>query len=294
MVFGYDPSFGNFTPWMHRWYDRLEYNPENDVDGPLLRRVAALTDTLSAAKPWMVTFWTTVTHPPFDVPAGEGVTPAADVDGRYDQSLAYAGREMLNFLETLKRRPDWNRTVVIMVGDHSTPTTWQLRNQDRVGDLNPGHTWTSLAVLGGWPGLPARGPRRVTAAQADIGPTVLGLLDLRTGHHFMGRDLFSAGADTTERTFLTARFDAAAAVRGDDRLYFRMDGHGPGAHYRLSKARDADYGLLVARSSIPADPDTTVFPAGTTSRYRDVLRQYGELLDNNRVMPPDAGTGGTE
>ena len=66
MVFGYDPSFGNFTPWMHRWYDRLEYNPKNNVDGPLLKRVAALTDTLSREKPWMVTFWTTVTHPPFD------------------------------------------------------------------------------------------------------------------------------------------------------------------------------------------------------------------------------------
>jgi lipoteichoic acid synthase len=295
MVFGYDPSFGNFTPWMHRWYDRLEYNPANNVDGPLLKRVAGLTDTLSAGKPWMVTFWTTVTHPPFNVPAAEGVKPAAEVDERYDQSLAYAGREMLNFFETLRRRPDWNRTIVIMVGDHGTPDSWQIRNPDRVGDLSPGHTWTSLAVFGGWPGLPARGLNRATVSQSDIGPTVLGLLDLKVGHHFMGRDLFapasgSAGlpdsAPGPERGFMTARFDAVALVQGEDRLYFRMDGRGEGVHYRVSKRRDADYGLLDETSPQPGAPDPALFPPGSTARYRDMLRQYGALLDGDRLMPP--------
>lgn len=288
MVFGYDPSFGNFTPWMHRWYDRLEYDPATNVDGPLLERVTALTDTLSDERPWMVTFWTTVTHPPFDVPAGEGVKPAPDVDGRYDQALAYAGREMLRFLETLKARPDWKRTIVIMVGDHSTPTSWQLQNQDRIGDLNPGHTWTSLAIFGGWPGLPKPGMRSVTAGQADIGPTVLGLLDLKTGHHFMGRDLFAPGADTVERGFMASRFDAAAMVHGNDWFSFRMDGRDEGAYYRLARHRDADYGLLDAASPAPETPDTTRFPRGTAARYRDMLRLYGSLLDGNRVMPPDS------
>jgi lipoteichoic acid synthase len=294
MVFGYDPSFGNFTPWMHRWYDRLEFDPAHNVDGPLLRRVAGLIDTLSADKPWMVTFWTTVTHPPFNVPAAEGVTPAPDVDGRYDQALVYASREMLTFFETLKRRPDWGRTVVIVVGDHGTPNSWQIRNPDRAGDLSPGHTWTSLAFFGGWPGLRARGLHGATASQSDIGPTVLGLLDLKVGHHFMGRDLFAPAAAGTapdsgagpERGFMTARFDAAALVQGDDRLYFRMDGRGEGVHYRLSKRRDADYGVLDATAPAADAPDAAVFPAGVTERYRDMLRQYGALLDDDRLMPP--------
>jgi hypothetical protein len=285
MIFGYDPSFGNFTPWMDRWYDRLEYNPKNNVDGPLLKRVSTLIDTLSDEKPWMLTLWTTATHPPFDVPKTEHVVPAPDMDRKYDQSMAYAGREMLNFLERLKKRPDWNNTVVIMVGDHSTPTAWQIRNTERVGDLNPGHTWTSMAVLGGWPGLwehGRRGMHRTTVAQADIGPTVLGLLNLRTGNHFMGRDVF---ADTSERSFMTARFDAAALVQNEDRLAFRMDGNNEATYFHVPKNRDAAYGMLDA-SVAPRTPPDTLFPRAAIDRYRDLLRAYGSLLDDNRLVPP--------
>jgi phosphoglycerol transferase MdoB-like AlkP superfamily enzyme len=290
MVFGYDPSFGNFTPWMRRWYDRLEYNPETNVDGPLLRRIGGLIDTLSTDKPWMLTFWTTVTHTPFDLPTSEkNVVPAPDADGRYDQALAYASREMLIFLETLRRRPDWNRTLVVMVGDHGLPNAWQVRNADRVGDLSIDNTWTSLAFFGGWPGLSARGLHRATASHSDIGPTILGLLDLKAGHHFMGRNLFAAGADTVERGFLSARFDAAAMIWGDKRLYFRMDESGEGVQYPLLKARDTDYGLLDSISPLPDSPDPAVFPPGITDRYRDMLRQYGALLDADRVMPPGEG-----
>jgi lipoteichoic acid synthase len=288
MYFGYDPSFGNFTPWMNRWYDRLVYDPSTNVDGPLLRRVDAALDTLERDTPWMLTLWTTVTHPPFNVPASEHVISAPDVDGRYDQSLVYAGREMLAFLERLKKRPDWNNTVVILLGDHGIPTTWQTRNADRVGALNPGHTWTSLAFLGGWPGLPPRGLRRVTAAQEDIGPTVLGLLDLRAGNHFMGRDLFAPGADTVERALPAARFGDAAVVRGEHRLFFRMDADDEGDYFAIPKARDADYGLLDSTSARASAADTSAFPRGAAARYRDLYRHYGNLLDADRVMPPDA------
>lgn len=288
MIFGYDPSFGNFTPWMNRWYDRLEYNPATDVDGPLLRRVDAILDTISTDKPWMVTLWTTVTHPPFNLPPSEKVVPAPDVDGRYDQSLAYAGREMLRFLEGLKRRPDWNNTVVVLLGDHGIPDTWQTRNPDRVGGLNPGHTWTSLAFFGGWPGLPPRGLRRVTAGQADLGPTILGLLDLKAGNHFMGRDLFAPGADAVERALPAARFDDAAITLGEHRLNFRMDADDEGEYFPLSKARDKDYGLLDSTTTRAQPLDTTVFPRGSAARYRDMYRHYGRLLDADRIMPPDA------
>jgi phosphoglycerol transferase MdoB-like AlkP superfamily enzyme len=288
MIFGYDPSFGNFTPWMHRWYDRLEYNPATNVDGPLLHRVDDILDTISRDKPWMVTFWTTITHPPFDLPPSEKIAPAPDVDGRYDQTLAYASREMLRFLENLKRRPDWNNTVVILIGDHGAANTWQMRNPDRVGELSPANTWTTLAVFGGWPGLPKPGLRHVTAGQADLGPTVLGLLDLRAGNHFMGRDLFAPGADTLERSLPSARFGNAAVTRGENRLYFRMDDDDEGDYFPLSKARDKDYGLLDSTTTRAQPQDTTVFPRGSAARYRDMYRHYGNLLDANRIMPPDA------
>lgn len=286
MIFGYDPSFGNFTPWMKRWYDRLEYNPATNVDEPLLRRVEEIIDTLSPERPWMLTFWTTVTHPPYDLPAGENVAPAPDVDGRYDQTLAYAGRHMLRFLENLKRRPDWNNTVVVIVGDHGVANTWQMRNADRVGELSTSSTWTALAFLGGWPGLPERGMRRLTAAHADIGPTILGLLDLRANHHFMGRDLFAP--DAAERAVPAARFGHAAVIRGEHRLLFHMDARDEGEYFPLSKARDKDYGLLDATTTGARPPDTAVFPPGSAARYRDMYRLYGRLLDADRIMPPDA------
>jgi arylsulfatase A-like enzyme len=195
---------------------------------------------------------------------------------------------MLRFLVNLKSRPDWNNTVVILLGDHGAANTWQMRNADRVGELSPANTWTSMAFFGGWPGMPPHGPRRVTAGQADLGPTILGLLDLRAGNHFMGRDLFAVGADADERSLPSSRFGHAAVTRGEHRLYFRMDADDEGEYFPLSKSRDKDYGLLDSTTTRARPADTTVFPRSSASRYRDMYRHYGNLLDADRIVPPGA------
>ena len=285
ILFGYDPSFDNFTPWMNKCYDRLEHNPANVEDGPLLKRATSVIDTLSKSKPWMLAVWTTSTHPPYDVPASErgDQPPPSDPDERYDQTLAYSSRELLRFFAALKARPDWNRTLVVMVGDHSQPNPWQALHVDQVGEFNPGHTWTQLAFFGGWPGLRARGLRRVTASQMDIGPTLLGVLDLKTSHHFMGRDLIS---DSAERTVVTARNDGVALIRDDHRLLFRMDGNPEVSYYHLSHESKKEYGLLEGHLAVPGPPPVPSPFGAETERYRDMLRAYGTLLDEDRIMPP--------
>ncbi len=278
ILFGYDPSFDNFTPWLRKWYDRYEYDPARTHDGPLMDRLMSIIDTLPTDRPYMEAVWTTTMHPPFDVPADAGYPKAKNADEAYDQAIGYTETQILRLFRKLKSRPDFDRTLVIMVGDHSDYTAWQMRNTEAVGEFNPGHTWTNLAFWGGWPGLKDRGVREETVAQIDIAPTLFKLLDARFPNHFIGRSLL----EPARRDILCMRYGHLALISEGSRTLFQMDGDGV-MHWDLDKHNKRNYALLEGNTAVLSRE----VPAGLDpDRYRDIARAYGRVLDRDALLPP--------
>lgn len=279
ILFGYDPSFDNFTPWLRKWYDRYEYDPARNHDGALIDRMMSIIDTLPADRPFLTAVWTTTMHPPFDVPADAGYPPPKDADEAYDQAIGYTEKHILRLMKHLKARPDWKRTLVILVGDHSDYTAWQMRNTDAVGELNPGHTWTNLAFWGGWSGLKQHGRRHETVSQVDIAPTLFHMLNARFPNHFIGRNLMEPG----ERDVFCMRYGHLALISESTRTVFHMEADSV-LRWNPDKNRKADYALLeghTAPTMHSADKSLDL------ERYRDLARAYGRVLDRDALLPPD-------
>jgi hypothetical protein len=294
-LLGADPSFSSFTPWMRRWYDEHEYRPENRHDGPLVDRFIEKYDELTAkaGEPIAMTLWTATTHPPYDVPQSEGIAIAATSEERYDQAINYSQRHVMRLVNYLRGRPDWDNTIVFLVGDHSQPTPYQRSNPESVCQLSPGHTWTSLAVFGGWPGLPKPGPRAEMLSHVDIAPTLLGLLGVSAEHHFVGRDASKFRArdslreaiedDGEERPALAFRNGEAVWHTKHQRICFsplnaivQVSALDPSSreHFGLlSEASQDD-----APAPLPVEIDV--------ERYRDLIRAYSTLISEDRIMPP--------
>jgi lipoteichoic acid synthase len=281
IIFGYDPSFDNFTPWLHKWYDRYEYDPGRTDDGPLIDRLMGIIDTLPQDRPFLTALWTTTMHPPFTPPPAAGYPPAKDHDDAYRQSIEYSSRHIVRLLKHLKARPDFDRTLVILIGDHSDYTPWQMRNTEIVGELNPGHTWTNLAFWGGWPGLKARGRREETVSQIDIAPTLFTMLNARFPNHYIGRSLI----EPSQRDVLSMRLGHLALVSESGRTLFQMEDESI-LHWDLDKRNKLNYALLEGNTAVA----THTAPAGfDAERWRDLARAYGRVLDRDALMPPEAG-----
>ena len=284
-LLGADPSFSNFTPWMKRWYGDVEYDPTNHHDGPLVdRMIAKLDGRLDDETPTLALLWTATTHPPYDVPASEGITIADTDEGRFVQAMGYADKQLGRLVDWMSQQPGWDNTVVVILGDHAQPVPWQRQHPELAGPLTPGHTWTSMAFIGGWPGLPSPGVRSVTASHIDLPATLLSMLDLKVTNSFMGRNLFSPDPRMSgERPVFSFRDGEVAVAEGDLRIGFRIDGTSATA-WRVEHDDKRSYGMLDAESVHRLD----AVPQGfDVERYRDMARAWAELLDENRVLQPE-------
>lgn len=281
-LLGADPSFSNFTPWIERWYGDWEYRPAVHHDGPLVDRFMEKYTEGRGENPRLMMMWTATTHPPYDLPEEEGIAPADSNEARFVQALDYSNRHIARLIQWLKTQPDWERTVVVIVGDHAQPTPEQWLMADRIGNLTPGHTWTVLGILGGWHGLPD--PQRVEMdiSHVDLAPTLLSILNIRTHNHFIGRDLTRIQNSGDDRPVVAFRYGDIAWQQDDQRVLFRLDS--PTVLSSDVDRHDAlEYGALPGSDFALAATSPDAFPV---ERWRDVIRFYGVLLDENRLMPP--------
>lgn len=277
-LLGADPSFSNFTPWFRRWYDDIEYDPENHHDGPLIDRFVEIYEERKASPtPLLFTLWTATTHPPYDVPPETGVVIAGTNEERYLQAMHYADAQLARLIEQLKKSPRWERTLVFVLGDHAQPTPWQWTHTDVIGELTPGHTWTALAILGGQKVAPSPGRDDRAVSHVDLAPTILSAIDLRAENHFFGRNLLD-GRD--ERPVWAFRYGAISVETQTSRSVLRVDDDAS-ISYRFDRTDLASYGALEGGALEP-----TFVDEGILERYRDVARAWGSLLDENRLAPP--------
>lgn len=292
-MFGEDPSFSNFTPWFNRWYDDIEFNKHIRQDGPLVDKFIERYEEKRGKEPRLMMLRTATTHPPYRVPDSEGIEIAKTSEGRFDQAIRYSDKHLARLIHYLKEQPEWDRTVVIILGDHAQPTPDQWRLSDTIGSFTPGHTWTALGFLGGWKGLKERGRYDFDVLHTDIAPTLLSMLNIRADNHFMGDDLrkviqAAQSDDPNEQRYATQRpltmlhNGDIALQRDQERLLFRLDNSST-LHIGFNRKDTLQYGLLQADGLTIDDELPQEYPV---DRWRDAIRAYGTLLDDNRLMPP--------
>lgn len=289
---GADPSFSNFTSWFNRWYEEYTFDSTVTHDGPLVEAFIQDYEDKRGDDPKLMLLWTATTHPPYRLPDTEDVIAADDIEGRYFQSLRYSDEHIAKLLHYLQEQPEWDRTIVIMVGDHSQPTPDQWRFLDAIGGLSAGHTWTSLAILGGWPGLPEPGRFDFDVTHADLPPTILSLLNIRTHNHFLGSDLRAPMEDmrsadparqarAMSRLILSLRYGDIAWQRDNERFVFRLDSDDV-FHSTFDRSNAVQYGQLALEALQISDAPPQDWPL---ERWQDVIRGYHTLLHEDRLMP---------
>lgn len=140
-------------------------------------------------------------HVPYDVPAGRcQMLPPVNEENRRINAYRYADWALGEFFRAARRAEYFRRTIFVLVSDHGR----QL-DARRILDV-PGHRVPCLFYA---PGIvPARRVGTV-AGQADISPTLLGLLGGEYEHCFLGRDLLAVKPG-----------DGFALINEDDRIGF--------------------------------------------------------------------------
>lgn len=190
-----NPIFDHTLPFVERFYgDNWRVAPEPQIHGTMDSLGADLAiETLSKMptdKNWFLLFNTIASHIPFqNYPDAFDAKPD-DAMYRYRAAVRYTDQQLGRFFEELSKRPDYENTVVILLGDHDTPVdSVDYRVPQPLGvaasQIFMGIFSTDTNLVKGLT------VREDVASQHDIGPTVMDLAQVRGENHFWGYDLLA-------------------------------------------------------------------------------------------------------
>ncbi len=144
-------------------------------DHNLFERIKQQTSRQRHAQPLLRVIQTSSSHEPFEVPFKKLSNPAAN-------AFAYTDSVVGDYMRHLRRTGDWDNALVILVPDHygAYPEPSGLSEQQR-------HQ-IPIIFTGG--AMKAKGNDDTPMTQADIAPTVLGLLNVNHDQFFFGHNVF--------------------------------------------------------------------------------------------------------
>jgi len=189
-----DPIFDHTLPFVKRFFNNWQKTGEIEIDGTKdsvgVDLTISMLQNLPTDKPYLMIYNTSATHIPFyNYP--DSFAPKPDnAMTRYRNALRYTDNQFGRLMEYIATRPDFERTVVIVLGDHDTPV-------DSVDYAYPQPLAVSAARIflgifspdtNLFKGLTIR---EDVASQLDIGPTILDLAQVRSENHFWGYDLLT-------------------------------------------------------------------------------------------------------
>jgi len=189
-----NPVFDHTLPFVIKFFNNWQTVGDVEIEGSTDSLGMDLTihilNNLSTDKPYLLVYNTAATHIPFyNYPDGFAPKPDTAMT-RYRNALRYTDSQFGRLLEHLATRPDFQRTVIIVVGDHDTPV-------DSVDYAYPQPIGVSAARIflgifspdtNLFKGLEIR---EDVASQLDIGPTIMDLAQVRKENHFWGYDLLT-------------------------------------------------------------------------------------------------------
>lgn len=191
-----NPIFDHTLPFVEKFFGKNWYLPEEE-------QIAGSADSLgvnAAIKalsekpvdsPWLLAFNTIASHIPFyNYPDQFAEKPAGDALARYRNALRYTDAQLGRFFDSLAARPDFENTVIFVLGDHDTPVDsidykvpqplGVATTQIFIGLFSP-----DTALFNGLD------VREDVASQLDLGPTIFDLAGVREPNHFWGYDLLT-------------------------------------------------------------------------------------------------------
>ena len=190
-----NPVFDHTLPFVEKFFGKNWYLPEEE-------KIAGTADSLgvnAAIKalsekpvdsPWLLAFNTIASHIPFYNYPDQFAEKPDDAVVRYRNAVRYTDAQLGRFLDSLAARPDFENTVIFVVGDHDTPVDsidykvpqplGVATTQIFIGLFSPDTAlFNKLEV------------RKDVASQLDLGPTIFDLAGVREPNHFWGYDLLT-------------------------------------------------------------------------------------------------------
>ena len=195
------PNLGFF-----RSYFAGDFAPAEQIGWGLNDRdfLLQMTPRLAAMRqPFMAWLITLSLHYPFgDFPPGHDdldVTPwQGQSFGNYLQGMHYFDHALGDFIESLSREGLFDRSVLVVTGDHSAGFRWQPDVAHAMGFANDIAHWTlseRVPMIIRIPGATAESITR-PIGQLDFAPTVLGLMGVDASVlPYVGRNILGAPGD---------------------------------------------------------------------------------------------------
>ncbi len=187
-------SYGFETAWYKPAFSR-DTGMDGVPDGPFLEQLAGRLASLR--RPFFLYVITLSSHTPFTaIPVAYKnvgfLRGTAGLYGDYLRAIHYADASLGVFIEKLKEQGLYDRSVIILMGDHEglpkeERRMWLSSSGKKWDPLIPGRV-PLIFHLPGAGRLPAEG---IMGSSLDIAPTVVHLLGLsRASTYFVGENLF--------------------------------------------------------------------------------------------------------
>lgn len=185
VLIGSDPYFDNGMVWFQKWFDYVEYKPENHSDVAMAHRFIEHYNTRPKDKPLFYHWMSCSMHVPFDLPKDMGKKPD-DIDEAYMRAVVYMDSSLGILMDEIKRSDRAKNTLLILTGDHSIVSSKQMTTVEKMGQAADAFMWVPLMFWG--LGIEPRIDTR-PVSQGDIPPSIIGALGLDVSNHFMGTNL---------------------------------------------------------------------------------------------------------
>ncbi|MBD5224623.1 MAG: LTA synthase family protein [Bacteroidales bacterium] len=186
-------SFGITRQEMADSWDNSERigHPKRLSDGSLIEQTIAKMqrgDVWPEGEKAYVQLVTYTGHNPFKIPEKlRTITFSGDHHGKlidYLTAVNYTDQALGHFIDYLKSRPDWDRTMVVVAGDHEALASWrhEIRNSAEGRELVAPAGFVPMIVLNS----PVGGTHNEVMGQVDVYTTLLDLMGLPYSWRGMG------------------------------------------------------------------------------------------------------------
>lgn len=279
------PDWDNQTFWVSKWYDDYTFDRDRQTDLSMFRELGRFmkTDMGKRDKPFFVTVMTKTNHIPFN--PVDDMTPEerAQTPNSISTSMSYADRSLKEFVEAIATEPWFERTLLIITGDHGV--NMGEHGAFGTGDaLHRPSTWVPLVIYGAHPKLAALDQaQNFPTSHADIAPTIADVLGIRGPSAFVGHSVLE-GSKPQARYNYAANGEDLAFARGSRRALVGQVG---------MERRDGDQ-IFDVTADFHEHADRAANPedAATLQQFRQLSRTLQRLnwhaFKNDRFLPQDA------
>lgn len=190
-----NPIFDHTLPFIEKffgkdWHLIGEEKSEGTADSLGADLAIDVLAKMPTDKPWQMSFNTIASHIPFYGYPNDFAEKSEDAMVRYRNAIRYTDKQLGRFFEKLSSRPDFENTVVFIVGDHDTPVDSIDYWVPQPLGLSASQIFIGIfsADTNLFNGLTVR---EDVASQLDLGPTIFDLAQVREPNHFWGYDLLA-------------------------------------------------------------------------------------------------------